>query len=791
MKVVILDMQPITPPVGGGRLRLLGLYHALGSNLDATYVGSYDWPGERERDHQLTAGLREICVPLSPAHHTAATELSKELGGKTVIDAAFSIQAGLSPAWLSRARAEMRGADIVVFSHPWAYGPLREALLPGQSVIYDSHNVESLLKAGLLGPGEASSSLVREVVRNEYDLCRRADYILCCSQEDMAAFARLFDMPWRKQRLVPNGAFTEVPALDSKDARKRARETLGLPATRKLAVFVGSDYAPNMEAATFIGNTLAWEVPEATFAVLGGAGKAIDPALAAPNVLCTGVVDAELRDLIMQGADLAVNPMSAGSGTNIKMFDFLAAGLPVVTTETGARGICDAASSPPFIKVQPLSGFASAVRTLLAGDDAAVSGSTPREYVTRRFSWERISRELGGFLRRAHQTRTSSPKEKRAVVFTTWNVTCGIAEHAAYLAEALEQQGVDVLVFGNDVSGHHPRGFERDLHFPSARPWTWDHQTWQHSGVDLAAVEAALAHDKPDFAIIQHHTAFMPVDHYERLLDLFDAHGVPVALEFHDARHLNAEALASFGRRARVLQFHDAGEQRLLAADARAHAVVMPLPVRTSSAQVSEPGAHAGPVIGGFGFLRPYKGVLTSIRTIARLRDSYPDIRYKGWHALYDEHSSAHLAECLAEARSLGVEDRIEINTAFLPIDEIIARLAECDMLLLPYAPADEGASAAVNAALAAGRVAVVSPSRIFHPVADVVHVVAGDTPEDYAAAISSLLSDGLRRQSLLDGARTWMSEHSYQATAQRIVGLLLEGAAPEQHRRFPARSTR
>ena len=48
--VAVLDMQPIAPAVGGGRLRLLGLYHALG--VPTTYVGTYDWPGPGHRDHQ-------------------------------------------------------------------------------------------------------------------------------------------------------------------------------------------------------------------------------------------------------------------------------------------------------------------------------------------------------------------------------------------------------------------------------------------------------------------------------------------------------------------------------------------------------------------------------------------------------------------------------------------------------------------------------------------------------------------------------------------------------------------
>jgi glycosyltransferase involved in cell wall biosynthesis len=777
MKVVIVDMQPITPAIGGGRLRLLGLYHGMGDGVEAVYVGSYDWPGESVRDAHVTPGLREICIPLSSAHHAAAADLSRKVGGRTVIDAAFSSQARLSPAWISRARAEIRGADVVVFSHPWAYEPLKDALLPGQTVVYDSQNVESLLKATLLGRDGEAENIVREVVRNEYAMCRRADLILCCSHEDMATFARLFDIPWRKLRLVPNGTFTDGTLLDRGYARAEARRVLGLPPDRPIAVFVGSDYGPNMEAARFIANTLAPEVPEVTFVVVGGAGKAVDPNQAAANVLCTGIVDAERRDLVLQGADLAVNPMSAGSGTNVKMFDFLAAGLPVVSSETGARGICDAASSPAFIEIRTLAEFAGAVRSMLARAATPAAGETPREFVSRLFSWERISRALGLKLRHAHEGRAGSGQ--RMLLFTTWNVTCGIAEHASYLADALRAEGIDVLVLGNQMSGHYPRGFERDLHFPVARPWKWDNLTWQHSGVDLGLVEAMLLREMPDFAIVQHHTAFMPLWQYERLLDLLRSHGVSVAVEFHDARNLDADALASFGRRADVLQFHDAGETRLLSEDAPATAVVMPLPVKLSGTQPAPRHEVNGPVIGGFGFLRPYKGVLSSIRTIALLREQFPDIRYKGWHALYDEQSAAHLDDCLAEARRLGVADRIEINTAFLPIDEVIAHLAGCDLVLLPYAPADEGASAAVNTALASGRVAVVSPSRIFHPVANVVHVVAQDAPEDYALAIAALLADPARLQSLQDAARAWMLEHSYPAVAQRLAGLLFDSGGP------------
>ncbi len=90
LDVTVLDMQPILPAVGGGRLRLLGLYHALGADLRATYVGTYDWPGEAYRRHQISAGLEEIDVPLTDAHFAAAAAWRERAGGCNVIDVCVS-----------------------------------------------------------------------------------------------------------------------------------------------------------------------------------------------------------------------------------------------------------------------------------------------------------------------------------------------------------------------------------------------------------------------------------------------------------------------------------------------------------------------------------------------------------------------------------------------------------------------------------------------------------------------------------------------------------------------------
>jgi glycosyltransferase involved in cell wall biosynthesis len=179
-------------------------------------------------------------------------------------------------------------------------------------------------------------------------------------------------------------------------------------------------------------------------------------------------------------------------------------------------------------------------------------------------------------------------------------------------------------------------------------------------------------------------------------------------------------------------------------------------------------------VIGGFGFLRPYKGVLTAIRVVAALRDQYPDIRYRGWHAMYDSgESSQHLAECRAEAQRLSVADRIEIDTTFHSLEQIISNLRACDAVLLPYAvSSEEGASAAVNCALAAGRATMVSEAKIFRPVSAAVHVVYGDSIQAYRDAMHEVLSTPALREDLERSARVWAEQHSYANAAQRILQL-------------------
>lgn len=416
LRAVVLDMQPITPAIGGGRQRLLGLYHALGDNIKCTYVGSYDWPGEPTRDQQITRGLRELTIPLSAAHHNAAAELSSKLSGRTVIDIAFPDQAHLSQAYLDVARQEIEHADFVIFSHPWCYPPLAKYLSPNQLIAYDAHNVESVLRTSLFDDLPQARSLLRRIVETEYELCRHADLVLACSHEDCETFHRIFGAAWYKLRTVPNGIFAFKHRVPSATDRAAAKRELGVT-QETLAIFLGSGYGPNNEAARLIATRVAPQLPEIGFAVVGGCGTGLTGSDAAANVYLPGVVDDDRKHLWLTASDSALNPMAEGSGTCIKMFDYMAAGLPVITTRIGARGIL-AGASPAFIETG-LTDIPKALEHLQDDEVLRESiASTGRQLVEENYAWERISPKLGMLLERS--VGPSQPRPFFTVVIPTY-----------------------------------------------------------------------------------------------------------------------------------------------------------------------------------------------------------------------------------------------------------------------------------------------------------------------------------------------------------------------------------
>ncbi len=777
IKVAVLDMQPITPTIGGGRVRLFGMYHNLGPNIDCTYVGTYDWPGEPARRNQLSDGLLEITIPLSERQFDLTERFRQGAGSQTLIDTLFWSLGHVSTEYVEAAEAVVADAHVVVFSHPWVY-PLVAPKLDGKIVIYDSHNIEALLKAQGLAHTPLGLEILKSVLLVEAQLLARAHHVFCCSVEDRNGLALVYGTPLEKISIAPNGVLLpHKPAVRTWPAR-------GASPT---AIFVGSAFGPNIEAAKTIVTRIAPLCPSVAFVILGGAGDdhaVRNAARTVQNVTLTGVVTDDDKARWFERATVAVNPMQSGSGTNIKMFDFMAAGLPVVTTAIGARGISRVTQGG--IRISDLDAFPAAIQDIFAMPPAECEalGRANQDWVEADFSWAKISALAGqaietlysGKRRRATpppsatcaEARRDGESPQHIVLLSTFGVHCGVAGYTEYLAQAMIRQGHNVSVIAAKTPRQDP-----DTRLETIRVaigWYWDNVTWMKSRIDPATVLDAFAIPAGAIVSIQYHPAFYAPDRLVAIVKEARKRKLRVGVTFHSSRRLNRAAIEAIAAAGAMLFFHSKDE---IAAHAVAGSRFLPHGVPNAGANDAAETPPL-PVVGSFGFLRPHKGLRHLIRAMPLVRDVVPDVKLRAFCALYpsdDSRAEARLCEDLIARNALhGV---VELQTAFIESRTVQSELARHAVNILPYDASDEGASGAAGMCIGARAPLVTSQAEIFDEIGDAAYRLSGTGLHEIALCLINLLMNSELRSHYKIAANAYADAHSWDAVARGFTAEL------------------
>ena len=718
-RVLIVDNQPIDPPVGGGRLRLHGLYSNLPADLDPVYVGTYDWRGPDYRAVRHGDSLVEITVPQSEEHFRAHEALASQEPALTV-DVTFPIVSSLSQAFGDRVAHEARDADVVVVSHPWTYPIVaaRAEVACGRRLVYDSHNVEARLRRALIPASGLGDQAVAHCEEVERSLCQRADAILACSEEDAAEFGRRYGVPRARLFVVPNGVDSRAVKPATPAEKAGARRRLFVEDDSFVCVFVGSRYAPNVDAARFLACHVAPALPDVRFVFVGGCCLDLDAVLP-PNVLALGLVDDLLRNAAYAAADLALNPMSRGSGTNIKMLDFFAAGLPVVTTEVGARGFEEGAGKA-FLVAQQDEAFENAIR-LLRDDPERVArmGRAGRLLAETRFDWRGISAGVADVLRGRPREDGDAPdrtapaepgfrRESRIAVMSTWKARCGIADYTGFLVSGFPSTA-RVVIYAESNSCGEQEG-------PGVR------RNWETGLLDLSRVAADLVADEIDLLFVQHNPSFMSEAGLFNVIELCHALGVRAAVTFHAVRplELRPRFVAALKRTVALFVHRETDAAFLADAGVRRNVFVIRqgivrFPNRDRAALRRALGLEEAFLIGHFGFLRPHKGTLELIDAFDWLAARRPEATLLLLCSEYPAPDSASYRQ-LCDLRIAASPFRARIHASFdhRPVEEVGLLLQACDVTVFPYLNSLESSSAAARFAIAAGRPVVISESDIF-----------------------------------------------------------------------------
>ena len=394
-RILVTDNQVLDPPVGGGRVRIFELYRHFDPSVnDITYLGTFDWLGPQEREQKLADHFTEVLVPMT-VQQISLDGIFSRLAKATTLDVTTPILLKLTPKYSRKLKMLLPDQDVVVLSHPWVYPQVKEALKELNTkpiLVYDSHNVEFNIKKGLLHNTMTGKLLSSQVRKIEGSLVNDCDLVFACSKDDAESFTKIYGIDTDKIKIIPNGSSVADIRPPTIDEKRSFKSKFGLSERLAVLFLASGGYKPNDDAARYICQTLAPRCIDFNFVLVGSICQVISKefgAFAGENIRLMGVVDLEEKKQILCASDLALNPVTMGSGTNIKVFDYLAAGLPLITTPVGARGIDFTDGKDALIR--DLSGFSEAAFSLANDAKLRASISNGARELAERYDWRHIA----------------------------------------------------------------------------------------------------------------------------------------------------------------------------------------------------------------------------------------------------------------------------------------------------------------------------------------------------------------------------------------------------------------
>ena len=282
--------------------------------------------------------------------------------------------------------------DIIQFELLHAYYPIiqhvPELKAMGIRLILDAHNVEYNAFVGAVHTFSKLKNLAGRYVSPrlrsiELDAVKNVDHVFSCSEEDKKYFAK--NICSEKITVISNGVdcsfFIPEPLVHE----------------HRIIFMGGVYYPPNDDALGFyfheIHPIVMEKVPDAKMTILGGAPNAWLKNITRNDmsVSIPGLVP-DVREYIRK-CRVCVSPMREGSGTSLKILEYMGSGKPIVSTSVGVRGI--SCNEDAIIVANDPKAFAKAVVDLLQNDDSAKKlGENARKIAEELYDWKIIGRKL-------------------------------------------------------------------------------------------------------------------------------------------------------------------------------------------------------------------------------------------------------------------------------------------------------------------------------------------------------------------------------------------------------------
>lgn len=376
-KLVVPVSFPVYPPQTGGQARVYNLYKQLAKEYDVEII-SFANPDAPSVNGYIADGMIENRIKKSEQHFKNEN-LLREKTGVSIGDVALFTMSQLTPEFAESFVRAQKDADAVVLCHPYCY-PAVKPFLEDRPVIYEAHNVEYVLKQGIFPDTEQGKEMLQMVYDVEKECCEKSALITVCSQEDADNFNKIYGVEREKMLVIPNGVDCEETPFSDYNQRLENKKKLGLEG-ETLALFMGSFHKPNLDACEAIFS-IAEKVPDVKFLLMGSQCYNYRGRKLPDNVGMLYIVSDEVKNRVFSTVDFALNPMMSGTGTNLKMFDYMSAGIPIITTRFGTRGI---EQKDVFI-LSEVEDMVNTIKDFQAADERDRT-ERARKYVKEVFDW--------------------------------------------------------------------------------------------------------------------------------------------------------------------------------------------------------------------------------------------------------------------------------------------------------------------------------------------------------------------------------------------------------------------
>ncbi len=406
-KILVMNFFPaFFPPASGGELRYFNIYNELSKYYDVTLLSpTYSNHSFKVIEHN--SSFREYRVPKEFIHDELHMQLDQEDVGSEVSALVCALSARTPNMYHKYYNDLYKESDIIVHEFPYMLEYDLYFGLDNKPRIYNSHNYESnLIKQ--IWKGTDAAKYIKYIGDLEKNLVEKADIVFATSAEERETFIYNFNVDEKKVKLAPNGINPGKLDRDKKLIDKQNKIN---------TFFIGSAHPPNVEAVNFIIHELADNLPEVKFNIAGSCCDSFNN-VKKSNVNLLGKIGEEEKNILFKNADIAINPMFSGAGTNLKTLEYLSAGIPLISTNTGVRGL-GLINGQHFIEADK-NNFVKKLKDIIHNSDSLTNiASSAKQFINKTYSWDKIAEDISLEIK---ALKPEKPDKKTIIVLNDFEV---------------------------------------------------------------------------------------------------------------------------------------------------------------------------------------------------------------------------------------------------------------------------------------------------------------------------------------------------------------------------------